>query len=559
MTGKITKDTIYLDIDDEITSVIDKVVNSEHKIVALVLPKRATVFQSAVNIKLLKRAASAAKKNIALITSDKSVLPVAAMAGMMVAKTPSSKPSIPEALVYNQKDEAVEIEDIALGITDVDADKKIVESLDPEEEDEPIELDNEEVGTGSERVLEEVAKPKKSKIKIPNFSSFKIKLALAIAGSILIMFLWILGFVILPKATITLDTNISSIPLNSVITADAATDKLDLEKKIIPAERVQIEKINSAKVPATGEKNIGEKATGMVTLTNCINSGEDEIVPAGTRLSSGSIVFVTTETVKLDFAIFSGGPNSKCLSSDFGRDKDVGVVAEASGPDSNLSARSYSSSISGIKAYGSDMSGGTSEIIKVISQEDVDKAKTQLEGTSQGEALGELKKQLEAKNMKVLEPTFKGNEPKIDVSPAVGQEASELEVKSTVIYSLSGVNPDDLNALLNDLVNSELSEQDQQKNLLDNGFESVALQMSPDSTDQSIKLALTANAKVGPKIDIDKFRSELAGKKRGEIQKVLLEIDGVRNVEVRYSPGWITTTPKSAKKIEIIVNEQNGN
>ena len=39
-----SKDTIYIDIDDEITGIIDKVRGSSSKVTALVLPKRAGVF-----------------------------------------------------------------------------------------------------------------------------------------------------------------------------------------------------------------------------------------------------------------------------------------------------------------------------------------------------------------------------------------------------------------------------------------------------------------------------------------------------------------------------------
>src|SRR5580693_8910099 len=89
------KDTIYIDIDDEITGIIDKLRNSKGKVVALVLPKRATVFQSVVNMKLLKRAADAEKKNAVLITSEAGLLPLAGIAGVHVAKTLTSKPEIP--------------------------------------------------------------------------------------------------------------------------------------------------------------------------------------------------------------------------------------------------------------------------------------------------------------------------------------------------------------------------------------------------------------------------------------------------------------------------------
>lgn len=61
--SEAAKDTIYIDVDDEITGIIDKVVSSKHKIVALVLPKRAAVLQSIVNMKLLKRVAMRIKSN----------------------------------------------------------------------------------------------------------------------------------------------------------------------------------------------------------------------------------------------------------------------------------------------------------------------------------------------------------------------------------------------------------------------------------------------------------------------------------------------------------------
>src|ERR1035437_6548830 len=89
------KDTIYIDIDDEITGIIDKLSASDGKVVALVLPKRAAVFQSIVNMKLLKRAADSSKKNLVLITSEAGLLPLAGVAGVHVAKTLSSKPEIP--------------------------------------------------------------------------------------------------------------------------------------------------------------------------------------------------------------------------------------------------------------------------------------------------------------------------------------------------------------------------------------------------------------------------------------------------------------------------------
>src|SRR4051794_14355814 len=93
--SKPGKDTIYIDVDDEITSIIDKVDNAKQKVVALVLPKRASSLQSTVNMRLLKRSATSAGKNVVLITSESALLPLAGVAGLHVAKNLQSKPEIP--------------------------------------------------------------------------------------------------------------------------------------------------------------------------------------------------------------------------------------------------------------------------------------------------------------------------------------------------------------------------------------------------------------------------------------------------------------------------------
>ena len=90
------KDVLYVDVDDEITAIIDKVQESNQKIVALVLPKRAAVLQSIVNMKLLKRSADEAKKKIVLITSEPGLLPLAGTVGTYVAKTLQTKPEVPD-------------------------------------------------------------------------------------------------------------------------------------------------------------------------------------------------------------------------------------------------------------------------------------------------------------------------------------------------------------------------------------------------------------------------------------------------------------------------------
>lgn len=58
---------IYIKPDEEITSVIDKLINAQEKEVFLVIPKAAVITQSLVNLKLLKREANNLRKEVTIV------------------------------------------------------------------------------------------------------------------------------------------------------------------------------------------------------------------------------------------------------------------------------------------------------------------------------------------------------------------------------------------------------------------------------------------------------------------------------------------------------------
>src|SRR5436190_21684876 len=94
---KSTKDTIYVDAEDDITAIIDKVEGAKNKVVDLVLPKRTAALQSIVNMRLLKRSSKNANKSVVLITTEQALVPLAGAAEIHVAKSLQSKPEIPVA------------------------------------------------------------------------------------------------------------------------------------------------------------------------------------------------------------------------------------------------------------------------------------------------------------------------------------------------------------------------------------------------------------------------------------------------------------------------------
>lgn len=113
----MNKDVIYIDVDDDITAISSKMRDSKEKIVALVPPKRTGVLQSVVNLRILQRVAKKAEKRLVLITNDATLLPLAAGAGIPVAKNLQSRPEVPDvpALKVDEDDDIIDGSELSVG------------------------------------------------------------------------------------------------------------------------------------------------------------------------------------------------------------------------------------------------------------------------------------------------------------------------------------------------------------------------------------------------------------------------------------------------------------
>jgi hypothetical protein len=76
---------LYLEVDEDITSAIDKLTKSSGTPVQIVVPKRSTMLQSIINLKLLKKAAEQGGKELVLVTNDRIASDLAGRVGLAVA------------------------------------------------------------------------------------------------------------------------------------------------------------------------------------------------------------------------------------------------------------------------------------------------------------------------------------------------------------------------------------------------------------------------------------------------------------------------------------------
>ena len=567
MSTQSGKDVIYIDVDDEITTLIDHVRSSHERIVALVLPKRATVLQSIVNMKLLKRTASESKKQLVLITAEPGLIPLAAAVGLYVAKTLQSKPEIPpraDGLVREaeDKEETVDMNDVDAPLDKTKpvgdflapaaAAAAAVAAAPPEDDDEePIELDN----TGnSEKKAEKdtAAKAKKDKSrKVPNFNKFRMWLFLGAALLIVLVILGVLAFQILPKAHVDVKTNSTAINTTSDLTLDTNASSLDAASDTLPATQVQTTKTDSQTATATGQQNNGQKAAGQVNMTAqaCApNLGTPNPVAAGTGITANGLTFITQQTATFSFTKFSGGSCAQYTSGP------VDIVAQNGGSNYNIAATTFT--VPGrpdvSTSSSSAMTGGTDNIIQIVSQADIDNATQKLTAQDTSSVKAQLQQQLESQGLYAVANTFSAGTPSTSTSANAGDQASSVTVTQKTMYTMLGVEQSDLQTIVKTAVDQQIDTSKQ--SILDYGLSNAVFKLQNQSGN-SASVSMTDTAIAGSSLDVNEIKQQAEGKNASDAEQAISSNPGVTSVKVTYSPFWVNAVPKQASKISVTIEK----
>lgn len=544
----MNKDVIYIDVDEDITAIIGKVKDSKEKVVALVPPKRIGVLQSAVNLRILQRTAKTADKRLVLISNDPTLMPLAASAGLPVAKNLQSKPEIPEidTLKADEDDDIIDGSELpaaksgtkkAAAVAPVAA-KHIPVS------DEPKKFAKPPVAG---------AKPSRPRgtQKIPNFNRFRKKFLL-IGLAVLLLILFLLWAIFMaPAAKIIITAKTSPQGLNTSVNL-TNTGMTDAAKGTLKSVTVQDKQDMNVDFVATGTRDEGKAASGTMTLTNSSSTSAVN-VPVGTGFSSGECTFVTSQQASIPGVKpggFTGGGFTVIPGS-----TSVNVKATDIGEQCNLSSRDYQSTASGVKAKGSDMSGGSKKTLKIVTQSDVQKASEQLAQQNSDAAKAKLTSQLKGK--KIIDSSFKTDKSEPASTPQIGQEAPDGKAKlaASVTYSLSGVETGELDTFIKDALKDKLGKNTSQR-VYDAGVEKAQItNFAP--TNEGATATVIATGKVGPQIKDDDIKQRTMGKRFGDIQGDLKSIEGIDDVQVQFSYFWVNTVPKDKQKIKVEFNVVN--
>ena len=370
---------------------------------------------------------------------------------------------------------------------------------------------------------------------------------------ILVVFL-VWAFVIAPAANVTVDiqTESKSFAENVKFTTMAADE--DAKEGKFYLQEKKVESVQEIKFEATGKKNNGEKATGDIIVYAFFKQRGAVAISSGAVFTVNGLSFIANNSASLswdgeDFDDCDNSGNaSQLLQSGCQISVRVSVTAAEAGSKYNIAAtQSGWSTVANVSGAYSDkaMSGGTDDVITIVEQADVEKAKDQLKSANEEENKQKLYESIDD-NMMIIESSFKQETAAAEATPAAGAEVKDgttPTLKATTTATVYAIDK----AKVEEFITEKAKLDDNQKiyEIKDPFIENFG-EVSGGYTGR-----LKTNYAVGPKVTDSEIVEMVKGKGLGDAQHDLKNINGIVSVTINMSYPWVSVIPGDTNKITI--------
>ena len=551
---------LYLEVDEDITSAIDKLSKSAAGSVQIVVPKRSTMLQSIINLKLLKKAAEQSGKELVLVTGDRIATELAARVGLAVAPAIGAKPVIAEATIP----EALKSNEEIIEATDPEPPAPAPETK-PKPFKKPL-LKRFSVSDGpplaaaglatasaeGDAVAEAGAAAAHKPPKVPNFGRLRRRvLWLALAALLVVAYLGAMS--VFTTAKVTLYATGTRVNIDTAFSVDPSLKTTDQAKSVLAGQAVTVTKDLSGPFVPTGKKDAGTKATGAMTIKNCLDAN-NHLYVAGTRFQApDGKIFKSTADVTVP-----GGQGSFLGCSTPGT-ATVDVQAEQNGDSYNEAPAKYTlpglsasqqTGQNSITAQGAQMTGGTTKTVTITAQSDVDTAKAALLAKDKDASARDIQGRVPSGYV-ALSASQAISADAVSPSPTVGAEGDTGTLSIKVTYSVLAVKQSEYQSWLHLQEQKQVGDANQ---IYDDGLPAAQVSTTGDK-DSSGRQAfhLTTEAYGGAKLDKTAIAAKLKGQRFGDAATAAKGLPGVTRADISISPGWVSKMPTRADKISITI------
>jgi hypothetical protein len=651
----VEKEIFYLEADEEVTRVVNRIRKSESDSLIFVIPRGGTIGHSLINLKLIKRSAREHKKAFGFVTSDSITQNLSkqqdipffgkvsdaekadfsklveeaesfvAVAGMKVKHykrydlnkheeidATSDETPAEEAFVDDKSDIDSDVEDIEPSEGNTDDSEQVEDEMEPEEEPEAVE-DAEEAGFHREKIVQkenkvqetnkkhkpiekkvivnaeeaaeedfgevEMAEPvdedyesnqeekvddspqnmvierkvndgdshMKSENSARKKRGWKV---VAIVVSALVLVLAAAAYYVVPKSTVSITVETVEQTKDFAATISSNDDAIDLTKTIIPGHYVSLESEQTKSFTATGQKDVGAKATGKVTISNTVSTSAQAIPATLKIVAANGKNFVLQKGVMVPAATLK---NCQMVSGAIKCDTEAGVieadvVAVENGDSYNIGPSQFT--VGKLTAESkAAFTGGLTKVETFVTEEDIAKASAATNKEILDKLNTDFAANIAASGYTVCEKCQGNTIVAGSSDQAANAVASTFNYRMKVKVFALGFDEKDMKKYAGDLVESGLQKDEAVVNA--EGAELTYKVGEVKIDEGTMAVAGTIKAKVGKKLDIAVIRSNTKNKSVSAAESYIKGLPGVKVSTISVSPAFLKMMPINDKNIEV--------
>lgn len=551
--------TIYLNLEDDIAKTVTKIKAYKGEEMVLVIPKDSYLLGDSINLRLLKKQVDLLKAKVYILTMDPTGQMYAREAGFGLKRLPKVGKSNNFSDIRRSSPPAAVVEPV----------RRVAPSK-PKAVTAPqinsAKIHNLRTSTPRARVKKEFSEqdswlaPKKESIRsgkdnlfmptggsnkqVPHRRSYLKWVTSFVAICLIVVVALVL--VVLPSANVTVYAKAQTVARDLELVIDGNAAVVDASRLTIPATSVEQTKNLSSSFTVNGKKEVGAKAQGRVAIYNLTGS------PLNLRANT------TTLTVGSKIYYFSEDQNNIVALEDANNDAGAttaNVISSEGGEGYNLPAgtrmeinnQSFGSQPQRLFAKSvTQIIGGSSRFVSVISQDDIAAAQKELIDKAMSEINNGLNN-----NRKLTPGAYTVEIANFVTDKPEGTETTTFNASADITIRGLAFNETELKTMVRGRLQQTLGSD---KLLQELERDTVVYKINNyDFATAIMQLSIHYESTAQPVIDEKNLAVQLTGKSEEQASDILLTNPDIQRVEIVLAPSWQKSFPRLGSKIHLKV------
>ncbi len=525
----MSQQIFYIDPLDDLNKARELLKKSSKNKVVLVLPEENTILKNIENLTILKKEAQNLGKRLAVFSSDPQYKKLAEDCGIEIESS---------LRLADAENKEIEKEQYKKEVFS----KPRVSDILPPQKAEPVQPSiSKKIETKDVEKSQELPIPQKATKKWVGPLLYTIFFLLLVGGAVF-------SFTFLPRATITIVPVSEEIDFSGKFEVKKGAD-IDLEANIVPGTIIEKSKNIEKSFLATKTEDKEEKARGKITIYN-EDTSSHRFVP-GTRFKSqDGKIFKSQDWINIP-------AGSKTNPGQI----EIEVVAESAGEEYNIEPTTFTvPGLSGtnlfdlIYAKSSEaMSGGFVGKTKVVGEEDIEKAKKEIEAM-QDNVIDQLKKEILKEISPDLQSFFEDliqvEKEEIVFDKKAGDIVETFKASTKVTVWVLSFEEDDVQEIIAKVIAEEIKEGVDFEEVVSS--QKIDYEVIENNMESGVfKISFEGKEKVAWKVTADQIKKAVIGMDQNAFQKYISEdMKGkIKDGEVELWPLWVKEIPQREDRI----------